>query len=202
MPISFERTTSEVAILVIVFFAQALKEMGIPSFGLTHSLLLYAGYQFSSGSPYLGAAIVLSTFLGSLCGASLIFYLARLMGDKLLAKLDRFGLIKPEAMAKAKTRLTKISFVTISIGRSIPGLMVPTSILAGILDFPVSSFLTGIIVTLSLWVVAIVTTGSVFKFFIPKINLPPDHLLFFLGPLVIFGLLLGVLYLRKKEYNI
>jgi membrane protein DedA with SNARE-associated domain len=199
MPASIEQASSGIAILVIVFFAQALKEMGIPSLGLTHSLLLYAGYQFSSGSLYFGMAIILFTFLGSLSGACLIFYLTRSRYKKILATLLHYSLIKSEAMARARSILIKSSFVTISIGRSIPGLMLPTSILAGTLDFSISSFLTSVVVTLSLWVVVIVTIGTTSTYITPQINISPDRLILFLAPFIILGLLSGAVYMWKKN---
>ena len=95
--------SSKVTILVIIFLAQALKEMGIPSLGLSHSLLLYAGYLFSSGNPYFGGLIIIFTFLGSFCGAFLVFYLSRWRGDQLLAGMVHYGVIKPESYFTSKT---------------------------------------------------------------------------------------------------
>jgi membrane protein DedA with SNARE-associated domain len=199
MPASIGQATSGIAILVIVFIAQALKEMGIPSLGLTHSLLLYAGYQFSSGNPFFCMAIILFTFLGSLSGASLIFYLARSRYNKLLATLLHYSLIKSETMARARSILTKSSFVTVSIGRSIPGLMLPTSILAGTLDFSISNFLTSVVVTLSLWVIVIVTIGTTSTHIIPQINIAPDRLIIYLTPLIVLGVLSSAVYMWKKN---
>jgi membrane protein DedA with SNARE-associated domain len=198
MSTSIGQAYSGIAILVIVFFAQALKEMGLPSLGLTHSLLLYAGYQFSSGNPDFGMAIILFTFMGSLCGASLIFCLARFNGNKLLEVFDHFGIIKPKAMKRARLVLIKSSFVTISIGRSIPGLMLPTSILAGTLDFPIPGFYIGIVFTLSLWVIVIVKMGTTFSHFIPRAYILPERLIYFLIPPIGIGILSGVLYLQKR----
>jgi membrane protein DedA with SNARE-associated domain len=197
-PAGIEQISSGLALLVIVFIAQVLKEMGIPSFGLTHSILLYAGYQFSSGSIYLGVAVILFIFLGSLCGASLIFQLGRLKGKKLLSKLEHHNLIKPEARLRAGNILTRSSFITISIGRSIPGLMLPSSILAGIRDMPVSSFLLGVIVPLSLWVSLIVTMGSTFNYFLPHIYIPPSRLLTFLWPFIAIILPAAAVYMWKR----
>ena len=202
MPASLAQASPGISILVIIFLAQALKEMGVPSFGLTHSLLLYAGYQFSSGSPYFGLAIILLTFLGSLCGASLIFHLARLKGDKFLAFLDRYGVVKPETLAKARSVLKSSSFMTISMGRSIPGLMLPTSILAGTLDFPISSFLSGVVVTLSLWVAVIVAMGTTFCHILPQIQISPDRLILFLGSLFVLGFLSGIVSMRKRNARV
>ena len=199
MPISPVLASSGITILLIVFLAQALKELGIPSLGLTHSLLLYAGCQFSSGRPYFGSAIILFTFFGSLCGASLIFCLARWNREKLQMLLDRYGVVKPQAIARARKILKSSSFLSISLGRSIPGLMAPTSFLAGAGEFSISSFLTGIIFTLSLWVMVIVSMGSTLGYFIPQINISPGSLLGSLLPFVGVCVLAGLLYLRRRN---
>jgi membrane protein DedA with SNARE-associated domain len=201
MPGNIVLESSKITILVIIFLAQALKEMGIPSLGLSHSLLLYAGYLFSTGNPYFGSLIVIFTFLGSFCGAFLVFYLARWRGDQLLAGMVRCGVINPESILKARRVLTTSSSLTISIGRTIPGLMVPTSILAGILDFTISSFLTGIVATLIIWVAVFVTMGTTMHFFVPHMILSPAHLLKFLGPFIVVGIFLGVLFTQQRKTN-
>ncbi len=201
MPGHIVLESSKVTILVIIFLAQALKEMGIPSLGLSHSLLLYAGYLFSSGNPYFGGLIIIFTFLGSFCGAFLVFYLSRWRGDQLLAGMVHYGVIKPESILRARRVLTTSSSLTISIGRSIPGLMVPTSILAGILDFTISSFLTGIVATLIIWVAVFVTMGKTLYFFVPPMILSPAHLLKFLGPFIVVGIFLSVLFTQKRKTN-
>jgi len=194
----FELTTPGSVILVIVFVAQALKEMGIPSFGLTHTILLFAGYQLVSGSILLGVAVILSICLGSLCGAGLVFNLARWKGDRLLAGLVGQGLVKPEAMPRLQRILKGPSAITVATGRSIPGLMLPTSLLAGMLDIPASGFFTGVLIPLALWVSAIVVTGGTLKLVLPHIAISPEKLLALLWPLI--GLV-GVgtfLHLRKR----
>ena len=190
---------SEVAIIVVIFLAQALKELGIPSLGLTHSLLLYAGYQISVGNHPIAVAIILFTFLGSLCGAFLIFVLARRKSDWLLAWLSRHGLIKAEAVDQGRRILTASSFGTVAIGRSLPGMMLPTSIAAGIMDFSIHAFLSGIVITLSIWVAFIVAMGTTLNYFIPQINISSTSLIGF--PLIILagGLFLVAFFFRIRK---
>lgn len=199
MSASIEQASVIVAILLLAFFAQALKEIGIPSPGLTQSLLLYAGYQFSCGGIHLGIGIVLFTFLGSICGALLIFCLARFWGNKLLAKLDRYIVISPEAMEKASNKITTYSFIAVSGGRSIPGLMVPTSIVAGTLKMPICKFLLGIVLPLSLWIVVLTTLGGTFGHFTPQIEFSANRFLFLLEALITFSVLTGIVYVWKRN---
>jgi membrane protein DedA with SNARE-associated domain len=185
------------AILLLAFFAQALKEIGIPSPGVTQSFLVYAGYQFSHGGFYLGVGIILFTFLGSISGAYLIFNLASFGGERLLAKLNRDIGIRPEAMEKARNKITTYSLFTVSVGRSVPGLMAPTSIVAGTINMPKGIFLLGVIFPLSLWILVLTTLGGSFGHFVPQIILLPYQFLFPLGILLAFSILTGILYLRK-----
>jgi membrane protein DedA with SNARE-associated domain len=198
MPASIEHASVIIAILLLAFFAQALKEIGIPSPGLTQSLLLYAGYQFSRGEFIPGGGIILLTFLGSLCGAYLIFCLARFGGMKLLAKLNHYVAISPGSMEKARKTITTHSFLTVSVGRSIPGLMVPTSIVAGTLKMPVGKFLAGILLPLSLWIVVLTILGGSFGYFTPAIKLSPDRFLLPLGILVVISIASGIFYITKR----
>jgi len=184
MRAGFELTTPGWVILAIVFTAQALKEMGIPSFGLTHTTLLFAGYQIFSGGLLLGIAVILSIFLGSLCGASQVFQLARWKGNWLLARLVGRGLVKSETVRKARRSLEGSAFIAVVSGRSIPGLMLPTSLLAGMLDIPASCFLPGVLIPLSLWVSGIVITGGTVRLIFVHISIPPTTLLYFLWPLI------------------
>ena len=199
MPASIDQGSVIVAILLLAFFAQALKEIGIPSPGLTQSLLLYAGYQFTCGGLHFGIGIILSTFFGSLCGANLIFCLAKFGGNKILAKLERYVVISPEAMEKARNKITTYSFIAVSVGRSIPGLMVPTSIVAGTLKMPIGKFLMGIVVPLSLWIVVITTLGGTFGHFTPQIEFSPNRFLFLPGVLITFSALTGIVCVWKKN---
>ena len=201
MPASLEPVSTGITILVIIFLAQVLKELGIPSLGLTHSILLYAGCQFASGSPYLGAAIIFFTFLGSLCGASLIFWLARRNAEKLLALLSRYGVVSPKTLARAHKLKKASSFLTVSLGRSIPGLMAVTSFLAGAAGFSISSFYLIIVLTLSLWVIVIVSLGSTLGYYIPQVTITSGSLLAFLVPVIAVGLLVGLLAFRRRNLN-
>jgi membrane protein DedA with SNARE-associated domain len=189
-------------ILFLAFFAEALKEIGIPSPGLTQSLLLYAGYQFSRGGWLFGIGIVLFTFVGSLSGACLVFSLAKFGGDKLLEMINRYTFITPAAIEKARTKISAHSFMTVTVGRSIPGFMVPTSMAAGALKMPIRKFLLGIIFPLSLWIIFFTTLGGSASYFVPQIKFNPASFLVLLGFLIAIGIPAGVLYHRKVQTDL
>jgi membrane protein DedA with SNARE-associated domain len=199
MSASIEPAPVLVVILLAAFFAQALKEIGIPSPGLTQSLLLYAGYQFSCGEIHTGIGIILLTLLGSLCGACFIFSLARWQGNGLLAKLDRYILFNPTAMEKARNKITQYSFISLAITRSIPGLMVPTSIVAGVLRIPISKFIAGVIFPMSIWTAALSITGNTLGTLPYPIKFPTSGLLILFSVLIAFGILSCIVYKWRKN---
>ena len=186
-------------LFLLAFLAQALKEIGIPSPGVTQGLLLYAGYQFARGGIQMGSGIIVFTFLGSFCGANLIFYLASLGGNPFLAKLERQGLIKREALEKARNKINTYSFMAVSVARSIPGLMVPTSIIAGTMRIPTGKFLAGITFPLTIWIVVITTLGGTFSNLMPPIGIPPNRLVFSLGAFFVVCSLAGILTLTSRK---
>jgi len=185
-------------ILVLAFFAQALKETGIPSPGLSQSLLVYAGYEIRRGAFLTGAGIILLTLAGSLSGAGLIYGLAQSARTELLAKIYKYAGINPQALEKAGARITKHSSLSVAIGRSIPGLMVPTSIVAGSVKMPAGKFLVGIIFPLAIWMAVLAGTGSTLQAYTPQIRLTPSQVLLPVGILVAAGVLAGSLALRKR----
>jgi membrane protein DedA with SNARE-associated domain len=199
LSIHTEQSSVIEVILLLAFFAQALKEIGIPSPGLTQGLLLYAGYQFSYGEIHIGMGIVLFSFLGSLSGAYLIYCLFRFGGHKLLARINHHVFISPKAMEKARNKVATNSLMTVLVGRSIPGLMVPTSIVAGTIKMPIGKFLMGIVLPLSLWMAILTTIGSSYGHFTPQIILSPNRFLLLLGALITFSVLTGIVILWKKN---
>jgi membrane protein DedA with SNARE-associated domain len=197
MPVYIEQASVIVSILLLVFFAQVLKEIGIPSLGLTQSLLLYTGYLLSSGGLLFGVGIILSIFLGSICGAYLIFYLARCGGNKLLSKLGSYVFISSETMEKTRNLINTYSFMTISIGRFIPGLMAPTTIVAGTLKMPIGRFFMGIVFQLSLWMAILLILGGTFSHFTPQIDFSPNRFFLPLAAFIFLVTLASILYRNK-----
>jgi membrane protein DedA with SNARE-associated domain len=191
------------AILFLAFFAQALKEIGIPSPGLTQSLLIYAGYQFSGGGFLYGGGIVLLTLAGSLSGAGLVFCLSKYGGSRVLERLIRYTVITPEAVEKARNKISAHSFLSVALGRSVPGLMVPTSIVAGTLKMPIRKFLTGIIFPLSIWIILLTSLGNTFGQYIPQFSYRPACLPVLLGALIaLAALLAGSLYHHRASTDL
>ena len=176
-----QQYSSIVVILFLAFLFQALKEIGIPSPGMTQGFLVFAGVLISSGAMLFGLGIILFIFTGSLCGAFLIYHLGRLGTNIILEKLKHFARISPDAMEKAKNNVSKYSIITVSAGRSVPGMMVHTSIIAGTIKMPAGKFLAGILIPLSAWIALLTSLGASGSYFIHPMEVLPNKFLVLQG---------------------
>ena len=105
----------------------------------------------------------------------------------------------PDSMEKAGNTIKRFSSLSVTIGRSIPGLMVPTSIVAGTLKMPAGKFLLGLVFPLTIWMVVLASVGGGIRNFSPQINLSPNQLLLPLGVLIAVGVLVGILSVRRRR---
>lgn len=144
-------------LLFVCFLAQALKEAGIPTFGLMHSMIIYAVFETSYGSIRVGATIILTALMGSLFGATLVFYLARSNSTRWLRYLPHFN---PSRSVKAAKILARSSFAAVTFSRLLPGMMLPVSLLAGTLKLPFRRFITGVLIQLTIWVLFFFFLGN------------------------------------------
>ncbi len=142
--------------------AQALKEVGIPSPGVTQTALVYAGYQMARGDVALGLAIVTAAFAGSLCGSATAYTAGRYFGHGLISRWGKSGFLSVERLERAKERLGAKAFLPVMAGRFFPALMAPLSIVAGTMRMPVGKFAAGIGLSMVLWAAFFVSLGVFF----------------------------------------
>jgi membrane protein DedA with SNARE-associated domain len=154
-----DMTAVGAGLLAVAFLAQALKEMGIPSPGVTQGLLVLAGTWLARGDFPLALGLIGCTLLGSLTGASAIYTAGRLYGTKIVQRWGRYIGITPEKMEKVRKR--RLSFVALTISRSIPGLMAPTSLTAGVLRLPVGLSLASVAISTIFWIAILVALGDI-----------------------------------------
>jgi membrane protein DedA with SNARE-associated domain len=144
---------SHQALLVLVqnhaaFFILVVPVIAVGEFGLIvpiflESILLYAGFKISQGSlSYF--FVVIPSLLGSVLGSSCLFYLSRLFGEKILIRFKFFVRRREQIESKIKNH-TRWEPLTVTILRLTPGLFVPTTIFAGILDIAFGNFLAGVV---------------------------------------------------------
>jgi membrane protein DedA with SNARE-associated domain len=102
-------------------------------------VLIPAGYLAFKGDMSI-ASIMGSALAGSLVGAFINYYLALLIGRKILKKYGKYIFIKESALYKMESFFDKHGHVSIFTGRLIPGIRQLISIPAGLAKMNIFQF--------------------------------------------------------------
>ena len=132
--------------------AKFLKELGIPSPGVTQGAVVYAGYLLTLGNP-VGILIVGVVLIGFMGGSATAYSNSYYLGDRLANPVGRFLRISPERMEKARNTIVVKSRWIVIVGRFVRALMLPLSLAAHTVRLPLQRFYTGTGLAMMLWVV-------------------------------------------------
>ena len=116
----------------------------------------------------------------------------------MLTLLDRLVVFDRHALDSARKKIKENSLFTVMIGRSIPGLMVPISVVAGTIQMPAGKFLLGVVLTLSVWIAAFIGVGGSLGHFGSRIEFPTHSLWYSLIVLIAFIILAAAANVWKR----
>jgi membrane protein DedA with SNARE-associated domain len=148
---------SAFTLLLLSIPASAIGEFGLIIPILLESILLFAGFKISQGDNIF-FLVTIFTLIGSLSGASAFYLVSKLLGDRVLSKYKFFSRKREEIEA----RLDKYSGwepLGVGILRLTPGLLIPTTIGAGILEIPYWKFAIGVIISGLVYNVIFISLG-------------------------------------------
>jgi len=127
-----------------------VEEMGLPLPVPGDVLIAYAGGR--TGRPPLEAAAVIGTVaLATALGSSVLYLVSRRTGPAILTRLHRVLHVRPERVMQMQTWFQRRGAVAIVLGRLIPGLRIPTSIMAGVSGVPYRVFVPSTILAAIIW---------------------------------------------------
>lgn len=121
-------------------------------------VLIPAGYLASKGEMHIGM-IMLSALGGSMAGAFVNYYLALLLGRKILSKYGKYFFIKENALQKMDDYFEKHGHISTFIGRLLPGIRQLISIPAGLARMNLAVFSLYTALGASLWAFILVMLG-------------------------------------------
>ncbi|MDD2651444.1 MAG: DedA family protein [Sulfurimonas sp.] len=121
-------------------------------------VLIPAGYLASKGEMHIGM-IMLSALGGSMAGAFVNYYLALLLGRKILSKYGKYFFIKENALQKMDDYFEKHGHISTFIGRLLPGIRQLISIPAGLARMNLAVFSLYTALGASLWAFILVILG-------------------------------------------
>jgi membrane protein DedA with SNARE-associated domain len=156
----FSLAQADLAVIGLAFVAQALKEWGIPSPGVTQSSLMYAGCQLVAGGFLTGSLIIAAIFAGSLCGSSAIYWTARLLGRRFISRFGKYLNLTSAKLEQFRLKIGGKATLAVMLGRFVPTMMVPLSVSAGIMRIPMLKYSAGIALAVLMWASIFVSIGA------------------------------------------
>jgi membrane protein DedA with SNARE-associated domain len=121
-------------------------------------VLIPAGYLASKGQMSL-PLIMSSALAGSLLGAFINYYLALMLGRKMLKKYGKYFFIKENALEKMDNYFAKHGHISTFIGRLIPGIRQLISIPAGLAQMNLVVFTSYTALGAGVWALILTMLG-------------------------------------------
>jgi membrane protein DedA with SNARE-associated domain len=122
------------------------------------AILLCAGFLVGVGHLFLPIALVASV-VGSLCGASLAWWIARRFGRLGVERVGRYVLLTPARLEVAENFFRRRGAPTIFIGRLLPVVRTVISYPAGLADMSYGPFAVATVVGAAIYNLAILLLG-------------------------------------------
>lgn len=153
----FVNTYGYLAIFILLF----VEESGVPLLFLPGDLLVvWAGSQSDLGN--LDAApVFLSVFLGVALGSSLLYGITYRWGRPLLERAAPMLHVNARRMEQAERWVLRRGILAVIVGRLIPGLRTPTTMVSGTVHLPYTTFVLATTAAAFLWAAFYFSSGMV-----------------------------------------
>jgi len=137
-----------------------VEEAGIPIIVPGDVVIAYTGYRVATtnGVTTQWEAFVMAQ-LAVLSGASILFLLSRVWGQKLLRRLGAFVFLKERHLERAERLFARYGVLGIIFGRHIPGLRIPVTFFAATSGIRYRTFLASTFISTSIWVFVCLSIG-------------------------------------------
>ncbi len=139
-----------------IFIMMAIESSFIPF--PSEIVLIPAGYLASKGEMNI-VFIMTSALSGSMIGAFTNYYLALLLGRKILVKYGKYFFIKEQTLQKMDDFFLKHGHISTFVGRLIPGIRQLISVPAGIAKMNLAVFATYTALGAGIWALILTLIG-------------------------------------------
>ncbi len=185
-----------------IFTVIALEEIGVPLPLPGDVFIAYAGHLVARQRIGVATAFF-SIVLGSMLGASVLYWLARRFGQPFVQKYGPYMHIKQKRLDMVERWFVRWGPAVIMLGRQIPGLRMVISVFAGVFGVSYPVFLASVTVAASIWAGMFLAIGyKLDRNLGPYMTITPLHLLpstIFISGSIIYGLVLKQRAVRDQK---
>lgn len=139
-----------------------VEEAGIPLPLPGDTLIAFAGGQ-AGHSPFRAVLVIATVALAAALGSSALYLLARRGGPGVVRKIERVLHLHPDRVARMQAWFLHRGAVAIVLGRLIPGLRTPTSVMAGLSGVPYRVFVPSTTLAAAIWSTFYYFAGSALR---------------------------------------
>ncbi|MFN2463018.1 MAG: DedA family protein [Candidatus Dormibacteria bacterium] len=178
---------------VAIFAVIMLEEIGVPLPLPGDVFIAYAGHLVVHHRISLVAAF-LSIVVGSMVGASVLYWLARLYGQPFVHRYGPYMHIKQKRLDSAERWFVRSGPLMIIVGRQVPGFRMVISVFSGLFGVPYTVFLPSVAAAAAIWAATFLFVGVRLDHNIgPYMTITPVHLLpstIFISASIIYAMIL------------
>ncbi|MHB8507655.1 MAG: DedA family protein [Candidatus Dormibacteria bacterium] len=183
--------------IMAAFGLLLLEESGVPLPVPGDVMVLYVGHQVARGQIAWGAALA-GFVLVVVCGASILYTIARVGGPTLLARFSTFLHLNERSLRRAEIFFQKRGALAIIFGRHVPGLRIPITLAAGVFKVPYPLFAASVAISTTIWAGLFLTLGALLGDRAMALLRPHRGVYLALG-LGVGGMVIAMLLFRRRN---
>ncbi|TAK34056.1 MAG: DedA family protein [Chloroflexota bacterium] len=185
-----------------LFVLLLLEESGVPLPLPGDSVMMFAGYSVSTARiSFLPAFVCME--VATLIGASILRWIGQRGGRPLILRYGHYVHLDEQKLARVEAWFVQRGSTAILLGRLIPGLRMPTSLISGIFAIPYPIFLLNVAIGSSLYILFFMALGIVLgdntRWIVSR--LWPHHLFLGLAAVVIAVATVLIVWLRRRTHR-
>jgi len=190
-------TSGSPVAIITLFLVVALTECGIPFPFILDGVLFFTSYE-AAASPWHILFVMCIVFLGREFGASIIYWLTRLLGNAMIYWFGkRYKQLKYN-WASLTARLSTQAPMPIALVR-VTGLMTLASVISGAMRIRYISFVSGVALSAAIFDGSLIILGLVTKYGFQFIGFKPQFWHVAAGLIVVMSIFMIIVSLRSRR---
>jgi membrane protein DedA with SNARE-associated domain len=190
-------TSGSPVAIITLFLVVALTECGVPFPFILDGVLYFTSYE-AAASPLHILFVMCIVFLGREFGASIIYWLTRLLGNAMIYWFGkRYKQLKYN-WASMTSRLSTQAPMPIAVVR-ITGLMTLVSVISGAMRIRYLSFVIGVALSALFFDGSLIILGLVTKYGFQYIGFKPSFWQVAVGLIVVMSIVMIIFSLRSRK---